>query len=210
MHTYTPTYKTGTRQFKLTQNLKQNGKLEQFQDKIADHEIISLIERARSKSSLSRLCDAKGNTDSNTGGDNTLPHTATHCTALQRTTTHCNALQGTTRHCNALQRTATHCNALQHTATQNKALQRTATHCEALHRAAMHSNTLPRMQHNAAWTAFLEVKTYCKDAAQQLTAHTQRLTANIHTHTHTHTHTHDLGTGVEPDIGSLRHTHART
>jgi len=71
----------------------------------------------------------------------TLQHTATHCSTLQHTATYCNALQRTATPCNTLHHTATHCNARKFAAHWNT-LQRTATHCNTLQHIATHCNTL--------------------------------------------------------------------
>jgi len=53
----------------------------------------------------------------NTHCNNTLQHTAAHCSTLQHTATHCNTLQHTATRCNTLQHTTTHCKGfeVQHT-----------------------------------------------------------------------------------------------
>jgi len=71
---------------------------------------------------------------------NTLQHTATHCSTLQRAVTHCNTLQHTATHCSTLQRAVTHCNTLQHTATHCNTLQHTAVHCNAQQHTATNYN----------------------------------------------------------------------
>ena len=86
-------------------------------------------------------------------GDNTLQHTATHCTILQNTIPHCNTLQYTARYCITLKQTATHCNTLQHTAPHCTTLHNTAPHCTTLQHTAPHCNTL---QHTTTYYNILQ------------------------------------------------------
>ena len=75
-----------------------------------------------------------------------VPHTASHCTILNRTATWCTTLQRTATRCTALQHAAPHCNTLHHAAPRCTTLHHAAPHCNTLHHTAPCCTTL----HHAA------------------------------------------------------------
>ena len=76
--------------------------------------------------------------------EETLQHTAIHCSTLQHIAPQGSILQHSAAHCttqqhsSTLQHPATHCSTLQQTAPHRNTLQRTATHCNTKHTSRCH------------------------------------------------------------------------
>jgi len=116
---------------------------------------------------------------------NTLQHTATQCSMLQRTI---DMARDPATHCHALQHTATHCNTLQHTAIYCTYCLRP---CNTLHHTTPHSNTL---RHTATPAALyrncsrLCLHAYSLQAHKRAYKHAGKTCVYARTPNHTHTH----------------------